>query len=80
MSSPLHTLHNPIVQSSDPDIKYSPSFEKATLLTQPECPTRVLMRSPLDTLHNPIVLSADPDAKYSSSGEKTTLLTKPEWP
>ena len=75
MRSPLDTLHNPIVLSSDPDAKYSPFGENTTLETQPEWPVRVLIRSPLDTLHTPIVLSLDPDAKYSPFGENTTLKT-----
>ena len=73
MRSPLDTLHKQIVLSSDPDAKYSPFGENATLNTEPEWPLRVLMRSPLYTLHTPIVLSLDPDAKYSPFGENTTL-------
>ena len=34
MRSPLDTLHIKIVQSSDPDAKYSPSGENVRLLTQ----------------------------------------------
>ena len=73
--SPLDTLHTPIVLSLDPDAKYSPFGENATLKTHDEWPVRVLIRSPLNTLHTPIVLSLDPDAKYSPFGENTTLLT-----
>ena len=73
--SPLDTLHTPIVQSENPDAKYSPFGENTTLKTLCECPVRVLIRSPLDTLHTPIVLSQDPDAKYSPFGENTTLQT-----
>ena len=76
--SPLDTLHTPIVQSADPDAKYSPFGENTTLLTADECLVRVLIRSPLDTLHTPIVLSRDPDAKYSPFGENTMLLTANE--
>ena len=74
MSSPLDTLHTPIVLSEDPDAKYSPFGKNATLKTQSECPVRVLMHSPLDTLHTPIVPSSNPDAKYSPFGENTTFL------
>ena len=78
--SPLDTLHTPIVQSQDPDAKYSPFGENTTLVTQLECPVRVLIRSPLDTLNTPIVLSLDPDAKYSPFGENATLQAANEWP
>ena len=61
--------------SRDADAKYSPFGENTTLVTQSECPVRVLIRFPLDTFHTPIVLSADPDAKYSPFGENTTLKT-----
>ena len=57
ISSPLDTLHTPIVLSADPDAKYSPFGENTTLKTACECPVRVLIHPPLDTLHNPIVLS-----------------------
>ena len=63
ISSPLYTLHTPIVLSADPDAKYSPSGENITLFTGSSCPVRVFIRSPLDTLHTPIVQSRDPDAK-----------------
>ena len=76
MSFLLDTLHTLIV--SDPDAKYSPFGENATLKTFLEWPVRSFIRSPLDTLHNPIVLSEEPDAKYSPSGENTTLLIKSE--
>ena len=36
--SPLDTLHTPIVQSLDPDPKYSPFGENATLLIPEEWP------------------------------------------
>ena len=55
MNSPLDTLHNPIIQSQDPDTIYYPSFEIVTLVTILEWPWKILMHSPLDTLHNPIV-------------------------
>ena len=71
--SPLDTLHTPIVQSLDPDAKYSPFGENATLKTRAEWPEKSLMRSPLDTLHTPIVLSIVPDAKYSPFDENATL-------
>ena len=64
-----------MVESDDPDAKYSPLCENATLLTQLEWPIRVFRRSPLETLHIPIVLSEEPEAKYSLFGEKTTLKT-----
>ena len=57
MHSPLDTLHKPIVESPDPDAKYSPFGENTTLQTSDKWPVRVFMRSPLDTLHTPIVLS-----------------------
>ena len=41
MSSPLNTLHIPIVESEDPDTKYSPLGKNATLLTIREWPLRV---------------------------------------
>ena len=80
MRSPLDTLHKPIVPSSDPDAKYSPSPENTTLTTGSECPVRVFIRSPLDTFHNPIVASKDPDAKYSPFLENATLNTPPKCP
>ena len=55
ISSPLDTLHTPIVFSPDPDAKYSPFGENTTLVTIDKWPVRVLIRSPLDTLHTPIV-------------------------
>ena len=76
MSSPLDTLHTPIVLSLDPDAKYSPFGENTTLHIEEEWPVSVLMSSPLGTLHTPIVLSQDPDAKYSPFGENTTLETQ----
>ena len=63
MRSPLYTLHTPILQSQDPDAKYSPLGEKATLFTQPECPVRAFICSPVDIFHILIVQSQDPDAK-----------------
>ena len=75
MRSPLDTLHIPIVLSSDPEAKYSPSGENTTLHTEEEWPVRVLMCSPLDTLYIPTVPSEDPEAKYSPFGEKATLKT-----
>ena len=39
--SPLDTLHTPIVVSADPEAKYSPFGEKATLKIEAECPSRV---------------------------------------
>ena len=44
ISYPLDTLHNLIVLSKDPDAKYSPSFENATVITSLEWPIRVLKR------------------------------------
>ena len=38
MSSPLNILHTPIVQSLDPDAKYSPFGENTTLKTMREWP------------------------------------------
>ena len=73
MHFPLDTFHTPIVQSSDPDAKYSPFGENITLKTYNECPVRVFISSPLDTLH--IVISLDPDARYSPFGENTRLKT-----
>ena len=55
--SPLDTLHTSIVQSQDPDAKYSPFGENTTLVTIAEWPFRVFIRSPLHTLHTPIVQS-----------------------
>ena len=49
--SPLETLHILIVLSIDPDAKYSPLGENATLNTPEEWPVSVLIRSPLDTFH-----------------------------
>ena len=69
MRSPLHTT---IVQSLDPDAKYSPSGENTTLKTESQWPLMILMHFPLHTFHSLIVLS-DPDAKYSPFGENTTL-------
>ena len=76
MSYQLDTLHIPIVLSQDPDAKYSPFDENATLFTEEECPMNVLISYPLDTFHTFIVLSSDPDAKYSPSCESTTLETQ----
>ena len=56
MRSPLYTLHTPIVQSLDPDAKYSPSDENTTLKTYRKCPVRILSYSLLDTFHNLISL------------------------
>ena len=84
MRFPLGNLHIPIVESQDPDAKYSPLGENTTLLTQYECPVRVLIHSPLDTLHTSIVESLDmkkdpvPDTKYSMFGENATLKTGDE--
>ena len=57
MSYPLYTFHIPIVQSSDPDAKYSSFGENATLLIQFVCPVRVFISSQVDTLHTLIVFS-----------------------
>ena len=78
--SPMDILHKLMVLSEDPEAKCYSLGEKATLLTQPVCPVRVLRRYPLDTLQTMIVLSIDPEAKYSPVAEKTTQLTKDEWP
>ena len=74
MRSPLYILHKPIVESIDPDAKYSPSPENAILPIKPECPVRVFIRSPLDTFHNTIVSSKDPEAMYSPFLENDTLI------
>ena len=71
----LDTLHTPIVWSLDPDVKYSPFGENATLFTWKGFPVRDFMRFPLGTLHTIIFLSEDPEAKYSPVGENITLLT-----
>ena len=34
MRSPVDILHTPIVQSPDPEAKYSPLGEKTTILTE----------------------------------------------
>ena len=78
--SQLYTLHTQIVQSQDPDAKYSSFGENTTLQTYEEWPVRVLIRSPLDTLHTSMVLSQDPDANQTPVGENTTLQTGEEWP
>ena len=80
MSSPVYVFHSLIVQSIDPDAKYSPFGENTTLQTGQLCPFRVLIRFPFDTLHKPIVWSPDPDAKYSPLGENTKLVIIPECP
>ena len=67
--SPVNNLHTPIVLSWDPETKYSPLSENATLKTVDLWSFNVLMSSPDDTLHIHIVLSPDPDAKYSPLGE-----------
>ena len=64
-----------ILKSSDPEAKYSPFGENATLLIPSVWPFRVRMRFPLDTIHKLIVKSPDPDAKYSPFGENATHLT-----
>ena len=74
MRFPLNTLHKPILQSSDPEAKYSPFGENNTIVTQEKCFLKVLISSPLYTYHKLIFLR-DPDAKYSPFGEKTTLET-----
>ena len=61
--SPLDTLHILIVESLDPDAKYSPFGENDKVKTEEECPLRVLMISPLVILHILIVQSKDPEAK-----------------
>ena len=66
--------------SYDPDAKYSPTGENATMITQLECPVRIFIGSPLDKLHTFIVQSLDPDAKYSPFGENTMLITQLECP
>ena len=48
MGYPLGTFHITIDLSSDPDAKYSPFAEKATLLIQSVWPVRDLVRS----IHN----------------------------
>ena len=78
MRFPLHTSHNLIVSSSDPDAKYSPSSENTTVTTEPEWPVRVLISSPFYAFHNPIVQSLDPEAKYSPFLENDTLYISSE--
>ena len=51
MRSPLDTLQTPIVLSPDPDAKYSPFGENATLYIEDEWPVRYFMCSPIDTLY-----------------------------
>ena len=76
---PLETLHTPIVLSDDPEAKYSPSGENATLYTEEEWPFKLLTGYPLKTLHTTISLR-DPDAINSPLGENTTLYTELEFP
>ena len=76
--SPLGILHTLIIQSSDPDAKYSPFGENATVFKEYERSVKFMMRSPLDTLHTPIV--SVPNAKYSPFGENATLQTENECP
>ena len=71
MSSPLETLHKPIVLSKEPDAKYSPSSENTTVHIASECSPRVFMYSTLD--NNLIAPSVDPN--YFPSPENTTLDT-----
>ena len=78
MRSPLDTLQKQMVLSSDPDARYSPFGEKATLQTDDRKPLRVFKSCLLDTLQRPIVLSLDPEARYSPSDEKTRLVTPAE--
>ena len=73
--SPLYTFQTKIVPFQDPDAKYSPSGENATLATGKECPMRVMISYPLDAFHTLIEQSSDPEAKYSPFGENTTLFT-----
>ena len=79
ISSQLDIFHTPIVQSQDPEAKYSPSGENTTLLTTSSWPVRVLMCSLLDTLHTLIYIK-DPEAKNSPFGENATLHIVEEWP
>ena len=76
--SPLDILHTIIVLSQDPEAKYFPFGENATLLTLFLWPVKVLMHSPLKTLHNPILLNPDPDVKYLLFGENAMLFVTPE--
>ena len=78
MSSPLGTLHNRIVQSSDPETKHFPSLEKKMLNTEPEWPMKVLISSPLETLHKLMVISLDPEAKNSEFLENASAKTESE--
>ena len=79
MRSPLDNLHKLIVLSQDPEAKYSPFGENATLVTREVCPVRVLMSSQFNTLQRQIVLSLDPDAKYYPFGENATLIFESKW-
>ena len=55
MSSPVDTFQRQIVLSQDPDAKYSPFGENATLQTTKKCPMRVFSSSPVDAFHIQIV-------------------------
>ena len=48
---PLNTLHTPIVQSSNPDTKYSPFDENAKQLTSEDWPFSIFILFQLDTFH-----------------------------
>ena len=78
MHSPLDTFHIPIVQSADPDVKYSPQSENAILNTKEECSSIIFIRSPFYTIY--IVLSTDSEAEYSQFGENFILSTPKECP
>ncbi len=53
-----------------------PSGEKATLLTEEVCPSRVLMSCPSLVRQMQMVLSAEPEARVEPSGEKAMLSTE----
>ena len=57
--SPLDILQRMIVLSLDPEAKYSPFGENATLLTLLECPHRDFMPSPTNRLYSYVVLVKD---------------------
>ena len=50
----LNTLHTPIVQSSNPDAKYSPFDENAKQLTCEDWPFSIFILFQLDTFHTQI--------------------------
>src|ERR1700721_1756603 len=64
----LSKTHN--VLAPEPDSRYIPSGENATLRTKSVCPWKsLLVTFPVSRLHRHIVLSPKPDAKSFLSGE-----------